>query len=764
MRIHMSFGLKSKTQKIMAVVLVVAMALGILCVGDTVTYAYEEKKGMITSPDRSIVETKVEPSASAEKVSGLVYGKPVTVINETVDAAGGKWYQVKYLIQDGAVEKTGYCPKANVLLNEDATVTWTGKVNANNVSLWSCTGQYQAPKLATLSVGTKVQILDEHGNSSNVWYRVRCSMNGVEYVGWVESKYVTKDPVPEIETDEEYEDYLRRIGFPESYIKPLAVLHAKYPNWKFEPFMTGLKWSDVLAAQCRPGVSQTHLNYDDAYKSYADTEYNWYTNEWVLRDTTGWVTAHPDYVAYHLDPRNWFNDINIFMFESLSYSEIHTLEGVQAVISGTHMVNDIDNGSGDGTMLNYSTAFMEIAKKVGASAYHLASRVRMEQGVYGTSDMISGKYPGYEGYYNYFNVKTYGVGDLYITRGLGFAKEQGWNTRYKSLEGGAAYLAKNYIAIGQDTLYLEKFDLIPQGGLYNHQYMTAIHAPRSESQAVAKAYPDKTQAFLFKIPVFEEMPEQPAAFTASGNRNNYLKTLDVEGFSLTPTFDGAKTEYSLIVDNDVTSIKISATPVVEKSSVEGTGTLKLKEGTNTFTIICKSESGDKKTYTLTVIREEKEEETPVEPPVEIPDTPPTPPTPTYSSDKYVLGTYITGVEPQTTAADFVKGFKAEGCTLKVLTAAGAEHTGTVATGNKLGVYVDGKLIESKDIVIYGDVNGDGKITMSDLLSINRHVIKTIMLKDIYLEAGDVNRKGDGATMSDLLAINRHVIGTIMIEQ
>ena len=153
-------------------------------------------------------------------------------------------------------------------------------------------------------------------------------------------------------------------------------------------------------------------SYNDAYKSYASTEYNWYTNEWVLRDTTGWVTAHPDYVAYHLDPRNWFNDVNIFMFESLSYSEVHTLEGVQAIINGTHMVNDIDNG--DGTILNYSTAFMEIAKKVGASAYHLASRVRMEQGVDGTSAMISGTYPGYEGYYNYFNVKTYGVGNEYI--------------------------------------------------------------------------------------------------------------------------------------------------------------------------------------------------------------------------------------------------------------------------------------------------------------------------------------------------------------
>ncbi|MBQ3030532.1 MAG: SH3 domain-containing protein [Agathobacter sp.] len=747
----MSFGIKNKIQKIIAVVLVIAFVIGAMGVCDTVTYAYAEKKGMITSSDRSIVETKDAPSVNANKVSGLVYGKPVTVINETVNEAGEKWYQIKYFIQDGAVEKTGYCLKANVLLNEDATVTWTGKVNANNVSLWSCTGQYQAPKLATLSIGTKVQILDEHGNSTNVWYRVRYTVDGVEYVGWVESKYVTKDSVPDIETDEAYEDYLRRIGFPESYIKPLAVLHAKYPNWKFEPFITGLKWADVLAAQCKPGVSQTHMSYDDAFKSYAFTEYNWYTNEWVLRDTTGWVTAHPDYVAYHLDPRNWFNDVNIFMFESLSYSDVHTLEGVQAIINGTHMVNDIANG--DGTMLNYSTAFMEIAKNVGASAYHLASRVRMEQGVDGTSAMISGTYPGYEGYYNYFNVKTYGVGDEYIHKGLGFARDQGWNTRYKSLEGGAAYLAKNYIAIGQDTLYLEKFDLVPQGGLYNHQYMTAIHAPKSESQAVVKAYPDKTQAFVFKIPVFEEMPEQPAAFTASGNRNNYLKTLDVEGYSLTPTFDGAKTEYSLIVDNSVTSVKVSATAVVSKSKVEGAGTISLKVGSNPIKILCKSESGDVKEYNLTIVRE-----------TEGSNAGALPNKPSYYSEKYNIGTYITGVQPQTTVADFVAGFNVVNCTIKVLKADGTENTGNIATGNKLGVYVNGILTESKDIVIYGDVNGDSKITMSDLLSINRHVIKTIPLQGIYLEAGDVNRKGDGATMSDLLAINRHVIGTILIEQ
>lgn len=756
----MNLVFKNKVQKIIAVVLVIAIALGIFHVGDTVTYAFDEKKGMITSPDRSTIETKKAPSAKAEKVSGLVYGKPVTVINEAVDETGEKWYQIKYLIKDGAEEKTAYCPAKNILLNENATPIWTGQTNANNVSLWSCTGSYQAPKLATINLGTRVEILDEQGNSSNTWYRVRYTVEGVEYVGWVETRYVTKDAIPDIETDEEFEEYLRRIGFPETYIKPLAILHEKYPKWKFEPYITGLKWADVLAAQCKPGVSQTNIYYNDAYKSVAPTEYNWYTNEWVIRDTTEWVTAHPDYVAYHLDPRNWFNDTNIFMFEKLSYSEVHTLEGVQAIVKGSHMEKEIDNG--DGTMLNYSTAFMEIAKKVGASAYHLASRVLMEQGKGGTSKLISGTYPGYEGYYNYFNVGAYGEGDKVYIRGLGLAKDRGWDTRYKSLEGGATHIAKNYIAIGQDTLYLEKFDLVPQGGLYNHQYMTAIHAPKSESQAAVKAYPDITQEFVFKIPVFEEMPEKPAAFTASGNRNNYLKTLDVEGFSLTPTFDGAKTEYTLIVHNSVTSVKISATPVVSKSKVEGAGTLNLKVGSNSFKILCKSESGDVKTYNLTIVREDENSDAGAVP--EGPSAPVEPAKPSYSSEQYKVDKYVTGVAPQTAVADFLAGFKFENCVLKVLNADGAENTGTVATGNKLGIYVDGALQKSIDIVIYGDVNGDGAVDVMDIIRLNRYILKSVALEGAYLEAADANRSADGADIMDVIRINRHILGNTSINQ
>lgn len=56
------------------------------------------------------------------------------------------------------------------------------------------------------------------------------------------------------------------------------------------------------------------------------------------------------------------------------------------------------------------------------SPFHLAARVLQEQGQ-GTSPLISGIYPGYEGYYNYFNVGASGsTNEQVIINGLNYAK------------------------------------------------------------------------------------------------------------------------------------------------------------------------------------------------------------------------------------------------------------------------------------------------------------------------------------------------------
>ncbi|MBR3811423.1 MAG: SH3 domain-containing protein [Agathobacter sp.] len=742
----MKYAFKNSLQKIIALMLVLLITLGVLHIEQMDSFAYTAQTGMICSQDKSMVETKKEPSPNADKANGLLYGKPVTVVDEVTGEDGKMWYKLTYSLKAGGTA-TGYCPSDKVLLDKDVTVIGNGVVNGNDVKLRNDAGTDRTEVLTYLSVGHKVELLDTTKVDGSLWYRIRTTKNDTTYIGWMLGTYITES-MPDIEVDEEYEDYLVRIGFPESYAHSLAILHAQYPKWVFEPVKTGLDWNTVIAEESKSARNLIQTSRDDAMKSYASTEYNWYTNTWVIRDSNSWVTTHPDYIKYCMDPRNWLNATNIFMFESLSYSPSHNITGVNAILSGTFMTKEIANG--DGTMLNYANAFMDIAKAVNVSPYHLASRVKQEQGVNGTSGLISGKYPGYEGYYNYFNHGAYGTGNLVYTNGLTYAKNKGWNTRYKSLLGGSEIIAKNYISVGQDTLYFQKFDVIEQGGLYLHQYMTNVEAAISESKSVAKAYTDKTQAFTFKIPVYENMPSEAVTFTASGNRNNYLKSLSVEGYSLTPTFDGAKTSYSLIVENEVASIKVSATPVVSKSTVAGTGTIKLKVGENKISINCKSESGDIKTYTLIVVR--KDGEVQPEEPQEY----------TLISDKYNIGTYITGVNPETKASDFVAGFQCKGGTVKVLTSSGDENTGVVGTGSKLGIYVNDVLVETKELVVRGDISGDGKITIADLVRVNRHTLKASLLNGIQLLAADVNNNSS-VNIQDLVLINRHILGIATIK-
>ena len=749
----MKLVLKNNVHKIIAIAMVLVTMLGVFGTGVIVTYAYTAQTGMIYSSNKSsLVETFYQASPTGTHARNFEYGKPVTVVDEVVGTDGKQWYKISYTLKKGG-EETSYCPVANVLLDKDATVAFNGVVNANDVKLRNDAGTDGTTIIAALNIGHKVEILDSKTVSGNTWYRVRTVVNEQTTIGWMYGAYIT-EVIPEIEVDEEYEDYLVRIGFPKSYVHDLAVLHAQYPNWVFNPVNTGLDWNTVIENESYPGRNLVENSENDAKKSMDERAYNWATNTWTIYDSSRWVSAHPEFIAYCMDPRNFLNATNIFMFESLNFSENHNIEGVNSIIKSTFMAKQIANG--DGTMLDYATAFMTIGREANVSPYHLASRVYQEQGK-GTSSLISGTYSGYEGYYNYFNIKASGsTSAAVIANGLKYAKEQGWNTRYKSLLGGANFIAKSYIGVGQNTLYFQKFDVIAQGGLYSHQYMQNVQAAISEGKKVGNGYADKQQAFVFNIPVYNNMPAEAVKFTASGNRNNYLSSITVEGHSLTPTFSGDKTEYSLNVDNTVTSIKVSATPVVSVSTVSGTGTLTVREGLNTYKIICKSQSGDTKTYTLTVNRDAA----PTQPDTPQPEEPKKP---TWTSDKYTIGTYITGVNPGTNAADFVAGFKTENCTVKVLKASGEENTGVVATGNKLAVYADDTLVASTEIVIYGDLSGDGKINALDAIKLNKYTIGTSTLSGCYLVAADVS--GDGKSNAlDAIIINRYTIGTAEIKQ
>ena len=58
--------------------------------------------------------------------------------------------------------------------------------------------------------------------------------------------------------------------------------------------------------------------------------------------------------------------------------------------------------------------------------------------------------------------------------------------------------------------------------------MTNVQAAMSEGTNMGKAYTDKNQAFVFRIPVYQNMPESAVTFADKGNPNK-LAFLDHGG-------------------------------------------------------------------------------------------------------------------------------------------------------------------------------------------------------------------------------------------
>ena len=69
-------------------------------------------------------------------------------------------------------------------------------------------------------------------------------------------------------------------------------------------------------------------------------------------------------------------------------------------------------------------------------------------------------------------------------------------------------------------------------------------------------------------------------------------------------FDSEITEYSVAVPNEVKEVEVYATAMNSNAQINGTGMIELKEGKNELTVEVISANGTKKTYTITVTREE----------------------------------------------------------------------------------------------------------------------------------------------------------------
>lgn len=464
-------------------------------------------------------------------------------------------------------------------------------------------------KTGTVSYGDSLTILSETTDSSGAkWYKISCG----SVTGYVSAAYVQlTSSGSQGSSDADFESYMTKQGFPESYKPYLRTLHEQHPKWIFTAQKLGVDWNTALKEECVVGRNLVHSSARASWKSMEKGAYDFNGGYWYGLDGS-WVAASKEIIMYYMDPRNFLNDTYIFMFENQSYDPSYQTEsGVKTILADTFM-------SGSYTCpdtkkkYTYSQTFMDAAKKSGVSPYHLASRCRNEQGVNGAPQSL-GTVKGYENYFNFFDIQAYATSTMTAAEmGCKYAKTTNptyllpWTNQYKSIVGGSIFLGTGYITKGQDTLYLQKFDMVDGGnGLYYHQYMTCVFGQANEAISLKNAYSQDilNSAMEFKIPVYNNMPDKLCPKpTSSGDNNNYLKSLSVSGTSISPKFDKFTASYTAKVNAEVSSVTVNANPLGKSAKVSGKGKVSLKTGENTVKVTCTAASGVKRTYTIKITR------------------------------------------------------------------------------------------------------------------------------------------------------------------
>ena len=89
----------------------------------------------------------------------------------------------------------------------------------------------------------------------------------------------------------------------------------------------------------------------------------------------------------------------------------------------------------------------------------------------------------------------------------------------------------------------------------------------------------------------------------------------------------------------------------------------------------------------------------------------------------------------------------------------------VGTGCTIRVIDENNIIKMEyQIIVYGDVNGDGKINSTDLLVLQRHILEIEKLQGIFIKAGNIKKNGKNPSSLDSLLIQRHILELKLIDQ
>ena len=551
-----------------------------------------------------------------------------------------------------------------------------------------------------------------------------------------------------------------------------------------------------------------------------------------------------------MDPRNFLNEVRIFQFETLSYnSSANNINSIEKILYGTEFYqNKVSYLDNKGNMINTNETYSELilrgGQKSAVSTYHLASRIKQEVGPFLSHSSISGKVSGYEGLYNFYNIgatsSTEPMGA--IKNGLQFAKDgKGasqttknkylipWNNKEKAISGGGIFIGSSYIQVGQNTVYLQKFDVNDDRGsnLFSHQYMTNVLAPYQESKSIYNGY--KKSGILdlpisFIIPVYNSMPDIQYE-SPNINSNNYVAdntkvycnatnvnlrtgpstsyevitmisrdakmTRIAKSISNGERWDRVQLENGMVgyifqtyvtempAYNKVTGInldkeelyisigenlKINAyiepanannTKINFKSDDEKIATIDengvitaQKEGETIIYAISEENENIKAKCKITVVRKMQEAEV------------------QFTAPLILNNLDVSGIDYNQNTVGDIKNNIISNLEIVIVNSNNEilSDDAIIGTGNKIQVKEDGKILKEYQIIIYGDVNGDGKINSVDLLVLQRHILEIETLDDIYQKSANIRKNANKPSSVDLLLIQRHILGLQIIKQ
>ena len=491
------------------------------------------------------------------------------------------------------VEESFY---ANASLNTDSKVYSGWKKDSSEL--------VTLPAVSCVYI-TSVVCVDEEPR----WAHVIFDINEYCYEGYIQFELLSVSYDADLMAADETQ------AFPADYQSALNALHQAHPNWVFKPVYVGDTF-DYAVGQQMAVASRALVStyYNECFRSMLDRDYNWQTNTWKAWEP-GWAGASEETVRYYMDPRNFLNENDIFMFESLTYEKYQEEDVVEAALANTFMANT----NVPGEEYTYAWLFCWIGEKYDINPVALASRVRQEQGA-GTSDLISGKYSGYEGLYNYFNIQATGsTKDEIIKNGLKEAKtgstimmpdgtvsSGAWDTPSKAVIGGSLKFANLYILKNQNTLYAQKFDYDGKyNGKYWHQYMTNIMAPYSEGNQVRRSYSKSGQmenSFVFLIPVYDERPTESPKPQERKNQNSCLKSLTVNDQEVITAFDKTQKDFYYSVGEKTVYANVRVKTASSSATLKFSNIGSMSHKVEVSTITVTAEDGTQTQYRLFVGR------------------------------------------------------------------------------------------------------------------------------------------------------------------